>query len=86
MALVAQLVENLVPIECRMLWVRVPPEAAHFSLKMTVLVELHCVVLWESLGLNISYNIWSTLQMSVHMYFQIFNTEHSNQLHLRNNG
>ena len=37
--------------------VRVPPEAAHFTLKMTVLGELHlyCVVLLcESLGLNIS--------------------------------
>ena len=34
--------------------VAVPPEAAHFSLKMTVLGELHCVVLpWESLGLRI---------------------------------
>ena len=28
-----------------MSWVRVPPEAAHFSLKMTVSIALHCVVL-----------------------------------------
>ena len=62
-------------LECRMLQVRVPPETAHFSLKMTVLgdrvvssplsaahmllVVLYCVVLsWESLGLNISCDVF----------------------------
>ena len=40
----------------RMSQVRVPPEAAHFSLKMTVLGELHCVVLpRECLGLIINF-------------------------------
>ena len=33
-----------------MLWVQVPPEAAHFPLKMTVLGELHCIVCCTILG------------------------------------
>lgn len=38
---------------CRMSWVRVPPEVAYFSLKMTILGELQCVALpLESLSLR----------------------------------
>ena len=55
MELVAQLVEHL-PRMQNVVGLS-PAEAAHFSMKMTVLGELHlyCVVLlWESRGLNIS--------------------------------
>ena len=47
-------------LEHRVLWVPVPPEAAHFSLKMTVLGEPHCIVLYclgKSLGLNVHVHV-----------------------------
>ena len=38
-------------LECKISWVQVPPEAVYFSLKMTVLGELHCVVLYYFVSL-----------------------------------
>ena len=72
----SSLVGESISIECRMTWVQIPPEAAHFSQKLTVLGCVLCgILLFYRVSIECDVHVQCTCTMyNVHVQCTMYMT------------